>query len=578
MPLGGTVLLYTDGLVERPGELLDDGLDRLAAAVRGERTGPRSSATTSSSGWCRPPELADDVALLALCSPRLSDSFRLELGSEPGELAAMRTLMRRWLRNVDGDDVEIAEILTAIGEAAANAIEHGGSIAGGPPFEVIGSVDGDASRSSSRDSGAGWRERRSSEGGRGLVLMRALMDSVDVDTGHRRHHRADGRRLGRPRELELASQPVFGRLLRCLPTSAVSVSSEQEAPESPAARCSRPAGSTSTVTRRGRASAGTGATATTTACRRRTSRCSSTRRGRSWSTRPTRCRSPTRTIRITPDRRLLRRLRRPLRLPRQDPLRHRGDARAARARGRLGRRVAPGRRRRRGDRPLRRRDGRQRPPLGPALARAGVSRRARRFGRGHPRPLLPQLRGLRGQERARARDRQLRLRHRRRDLARLEDDLPVDAPRRLDRPQVRRLDADRRDRSRMGSRARAVLDPAAVPALVRSSASRATRPPTACRSPTTGSPRPIRPSPPTCCRGSATAGSPSGRTSSGSRATRSASSTARSSRSTRSSTARATRSASRSSTTTCSTRPATTGSSCTARSSTPTSRASTSSA
>jgi PAS domain S-box-containing protein len=182
MPLGGTVLLYTDGLVERPGEVLDDGLDRLSAAVRGQRIGPEELCDHVLEQLVGAGGSSDDVALLALCSPRLSDSFRLELGSEPGELAALRALLRRWLRNADGGEVEIAEILTAVGEAAANAIEHGGSIAGGPPFEVVGSFDGEDVEIVIADSG-GWREGRRSEGGRGLMLMRALMDAVEVEPG-----------------------------------------------------------------------------------------------------------------------------------------------------------------------------------------------------------------------------------------------------------------------------------------------------------------------------------------------------------------------------------------------------------
>ena len=38
---GATVVLYTDGLVERPGEHIDDGLERLAAAVRGRAGDPQ---------------------------------------------------------------------------------------------------------------------------------------------------------------------------------------------------------------------------------------------------------------------------------------------------------------------------------------------------------------------------------------------------------------------------------------------------------------------------------------------------------------------------------------------------------
>jgi anti-sigma regulatory factor (Ser/Thr protein kinase) len=182
MPLGGTVLLYTDGLVERPGELLDRGLDRLSAAVRGERVGPQRLCDHVVEQLVPAAGASDDVALLALCSPQLCDSFELELGSEPGELASMRALLRRWLRHAESDDVEIAEILTATGEAAANAIEHGGSITGGPPFEVTGRLDDGEVEIVVRDSG-GWRRRQRSEGGRGLVLMRALMDSVEVDPG-----------------------------------------------------------------------------------------------------------------------------------------------------------------------------------------------------------------------------------------------------------------------------------------------------------------------------------------------------------------------------------------------------------
>jgi PAS domain S-box-containing protein len=203
MPLGGTVLLYTDGLVERPGELLDHGLDRLAAAVRGQRVGPEELCDHVIEELVSVGGMSDDVALLALCSPPLTDRIQLELGSEPGELAALRGLLRRWLRHGEGDDTEIAEILTATGEAAANAIEHGGSISGGPPFEVSGSLEDGEVEIVVRDSG-GWRERQSSDGGRGLVLMRALMDHVDVDAG------PDGTTVRMRRRL--AGQPVSATL------------------------------------------------------------------------------------------------------------------------------------------------------------------------------------------------------------------------------------------------------------------------------------------------------------------------------------------------------------------------------
>ena len=50
----------------------------------------------------------------------------MEFPAEPAALASMRTLLRRWLKHAQGTEREIAEITTATGEAAANAIEHSG--------------------------------------------------------------------------------------------------------------------------------------------------------------------------------------------------------------------------------------------------------------------------------------------------------------------------------------------------------------------------------------------------------------------------------------------------------------------
>jgi PAS domain S-box-containing protein len=182
LPLGGTVLLYTDGLVERPGEVLDVGLDRLVAAIEGERDGPEPLCDNALAALVPVGGASDDVALLALRSPVLAETFRLELGSDPGELAAMRALMRRWLRQAGATDLEIAEVLTATGEAAANAIEHGGAVTSGIPFEVDGRIDGTAVEIVVRDRGS-WRPGTRPEGGRGIILMRALMHDIELDAG-----------------------------------------------------------------------------------------------------------------------------------------------------------------------------------------------------------------------------------------------------------------------------------------------------------------------------------------------------------------------------------------------------------
>jgi PAS domain S-box-containing protein len=171
-----TVVLYTDGLVERPGELIDIGLDRLSAVVRGAPVDPQELCDTVLRELVPEAGAPDDVALLTLRTMPLTDRFDVKLPAEPDSLASMRALLRRWLRPVAGSDQEVTELLTACGEAATNAIEHSGA---GEPFEISGRLDGLSVEVTVRDRGA-WRAPREGDHGRGLSLMRALMDNVDV--------------------------------------------------------------------------------------------------------------------------------------------------------------------------------------------------------------------------------------------------------------------------------------------------------------------------------------------------------------------------------------------------------------
>ena len=74
---GAIVVLYTDGLVERPDRSIDEGLDLLAAAAAAARRGSPTPSWTPSSRNCsasRP--RGDDVALLAIRPRRRSASSR----------------------------------------------------------------------------------------------------------------------------------------------------------------------------------------------------------------------------------------------------------------------------------------------------------------------------------------------------------------------------------------------------------------------------------------------------------------------------------------------------------------------
>jgi PAS domain S-box-containing protein len=63
---GSLFLLYTDGLVERRGRLIDDGLDRLLAEVRARRADPPGALANGTMRRLEEREHGDDVCLLAL--------------------------------------------------------------------------------------------------------------------------------------------------------------------------------------------------------------------------------------------------------------------------------------------------------------------------------------------------------------------------------------------------------------------------------------------------------------------------------------------------------------------------------
>jgi len=178
---GSAIVLYTDGLIERRGEHLDEGLELIADAAGQGMLDPEALCDRLLASALPGAAPSDDVALLVLSHVPFGSRLMIDLPSEPRALSSLRALMRRWLEQTQAPVDDVHAIVMACSEACSNAIEHAGA---GPDetiaFEAV--LCDDEIEVTVRDRGH-WRDQRPpGNQGRGLELIDALMDDVQLDT------------------------------------------------------------------------------------------------------------------------------------------------------------------------------------------------------------------------------------------------------------------------------------------------------------------------------------------------------------------------------------------------------------
>jgi anti-sigma regulatory factor (Ser/Thr protein kinase)/putative methionine-R-sulfoxide reductase with GAF domain len=176
---GDTILLYTDGLVERRREPLTDGLERLRALA---------AAPLSADQLCQRvieglvPQGGgdDDIAVVALRIVPIERTLRVRLAADPQVLSHVRRTLKRWLQAHGALPDEVSALMLAGGEACANAIEHAYA-PGSAYFELEATHADGLVTLTVRDSGR-WRAPRGGHRGRGLKMIEAAVDELDVTT------------------------------------------------------------------------------------------------------------------------------------------------------------------------------------------------------------------------------------------------------------------------------------------------------------------------------------------------------------------------------------------------------------
>jgi serine phosphatase RsbU (regulator of sigma subunit)/anti-sigma regulatory factor (Ser/Thr protein kinase) len=181
LPADGLLLLYTDGLVERRGETIDVGFDRLADAARRIDVEPLSDALFSVVRRAIPDGCDDDAALLGIrwrsapaggsgAEPARTETF-------PGSPDAVSDARVFVADALDGAPREVVEtIALLVSELATNSVRHASA-----GFTLRVERGPDRIRIAVTDAGPGNPELRTPDpaeaSGRGLQIVEALSDA-----------------------------------------------------------------------------------------------------------------------------------------------------------------------------------------------------------------------------------------------------------------------------------------------------------------------------------------------------------------------------------------------------------------
>lgn len=194
---GDLVLLYSDGIIERPGRVPSEGtvelLTTVARVARGEafrhRTGvlPDDICEQALELLTRGTGYADDITLLAVQRVPPPTPYRHRGTVTAEDLRTLRGELDTWLDQLRPEPLDRSALQHAVGECLSNVVRHAylDTQDGVGPVELDAdlSMDGQVVMTV-RDHGR-WRQRSDprAAGGRGLAMVNGLMDEVSVDRG-----------------------------------------------------------------------------------------------------------------------------------------------------------------------------------------------------------------------------------------------------------------------------------------------------------------------------------------------------------------------------------------------------------
>jgi anti-anti-sigma factor len=181
------VLLYSDGIIERPGRPLAASTAEfadIASRVLGGSAFPIETTTRPVERLCsqtlelmlRTTGYNDDVTLLAAQRRTPPPPLDLTVDATIHAAREVREPLRAWLSDIGADDVDVLIIVQILCEFVENSFEHGYRSAAADPIEVTATLNAEGLVQASVTDRGQWKAPSADPGmrGRGLMLAEAL--------------------------------------------------------------------------------------------------------------------------------------------------------------------------------------------------------------------------------------------------------------------------------------------------------------------------------------------------------------------------------------------------------------------
>jgi anti-sigma regulatory factor (Ser/Thr protein kinase) len=176
---GSLLVMYTDGLIENTRDVLA-GEVAMIGAVESEAASPAPNSAESIVARVLTGDPTDDVAALTVqLSTEAFDHLNVTLPAEPQSARMIRRGLRRLCIAAGLTEQSTQNLLVASGEAVSNAIQHAYGAEGGTVAIAAYRLGGELVVEIS-DEGT-WRAPRQDGHGRGMTLMRRLVDSASLE-------------------------------------------------------------------------------------------------------------------------------------------------------------------------------------------------------------------------------------------------------------------------------------------------------------------------------------------------------------------------------------------------------------